>query len=192
MDGTAGWGGQSVFSWGEPGSATIGQTFTPGADSRLDEFTFFVADALDPEPVTFSAYVMAWTGSRATGPILFQSQAITSTNNGGADGWEATTITTGGLHLNTGHQYVAFLSCSGYFNGVTNRAAFGFNHTDPYAGGTIVYADNGNSFSSLTTTDWVSNFPAGDAAFLMRFNVPGPYGLAVLAPIMFAGMRRRR
>jgi len=173
------WG--SVGTWGEGGtsSETIGQTFAVGTDNRLDYFTFFVADSLNPDYIDFAAYVMEWNGDRATGPILFQTSALTTTNNGGNNGWEAFTIDTGGLNLTQGQEYVAFFSTSQLFDGEIGwgwAAYAGESYTD----GTFVYIDNGSDFSQLTTTSWVTNYPGGDLAFAMGFNIPEPATLLLL------------
>ncbi len=39
----------------------------------LSSFAFFVDDNLNPDPVKFQGFVMAWDGSKASGPIFFQS-----------------------------------------------------------------------------------------------------------------------
>src|SRR5215510_2625010 len=62
----------SIAIWGYPNTATYGQTITPvGTATQLNSFTFYI----NPQstPITYRAYVMAWNGTQATGPILFES-----------------------------------------------------------------------------------------------------------------------
>ena len=180
IDTTIGWGGQAVYSWGEPGSATVGQTFKVGADNRLDSFTFFVADALNPDAVEFAAYVTTWIGYRAAGTVLFESQPLSTTNNGGQDGYEAITVETGGLILSPANHYVVFLSASDFFDGSTGLASVGYAG-DVYPDGKFAYIDNGADFAALTSQEWVRDYPSlgGDLAVIMNFNVPEPATLVL-------------
>ncbi len=82
IDTTTSWDGSSfavgnftsALLLGEPDFATIGQTFTVGMDNILNSFAFWLDD-IGTDPVNFAAFVMEWDGSKATGPILFQSAA---------------------------------------------------------------------------------------------------------------------
>ena len=61
IDTTVFWNGtDAVAPFGQPDTATYGQTITVGADTHLQDFTFYVDD--DLAPVTFAGYVAAWNG----------------------------------------------------------------------------------------------------------------------------------
>ena len=179
IDTATGWAtrGTTVGTWGQVGSATFGQVFTVGADTRLDSFTFPVSDgagvALPEETdfVGFGAYVMAWGGSHAQGPTLFDSGPLTTTNNGGLGGWEWFAVDTGGIELSPGQQYVAFFSVSEHCDDEPGGAWLGYAG-DHYDGGQFVYLDNGTDFDATTTTDWYTWNVTGDIATVISFNVP--------------------
>jgi hypothetical protein len=186
----------TLWPFGEPSLATYGQTFTVVASHPvLTGFTFFLDDQLDTDVVDFAAYVMAWDGSKATGPILFQSGALATTNNGGVGGDEAFPIDTGRLTLVPGQQYVAFFSASNYFNSITGTASVALvGLVDAYPGGTRVFTNNGTNFAALTTTTWLDpGTVTDDASFVMTFEVvPEPASMSLLSLGALALLRRRR
>jgi len=195
---TSSWDGSlSVSYFGEPDTATYGQTFiAPGGN--LNSFTFYVNDNLDPDFVEFKAYVMAWdVGTQmVTGPILFQSGALSTTNNGGADGFETFTVNTGGVALTTGNSYAAFFSVSDLFDGSLGTSNWGIIYpADIYAGGQFVFYNNGNNFGLLTAGAWDTFGPA-DLAFQMSFGdtqaVPEPATIALFAFGALGLARKRR
>ena len=174
IDTTGAWDGASfIFPFGEPNTATYGQTFTVvGPDTVLNNFSFFVDDNENPDRVDFAGYVMAWDGAKATGPILYQSGMMSTTNNGGAGGFEQITINTGNLALTAATQYVAFLSASDYFDGQFGDSIWGFINSYVYAGGSFEFHNNGDNFGLLTSQNWDS-FIDGDLAFFANFSAPG-------------------
>ncbi|MGR3319062.1 MAG: hypothetical protein ACUZ8O_11365, partial [Candidatus Anammoxibacter sp.] len=149
IDTTGSWAG-SILWFGESdnASSTYGQTFTvTGSETVLDSFTFFQDDSVNPDFVDFEAYVYAWDGDRATGSSLFTSSPMSTTNNGGNDGWEIFTINTGGVTLTTGSQYVAFFTTANMFDDITGSSAWkSTGGQDVYDGGQFVFLNNGDKF----------------------------------------------
>jgi hypothetical protein len=175
-------GSQYISSFGESNTATYGQTFTVGADNRLDSFTFFINDRVNPDFIDFRAYIMGWNGVRATGPILWESGDLSTSNNSGADGFEQFDLLTGGVDLLSGQQYVAFFSASELFDGVIGSGVMGAMHSNTYDSGNFVYMNNGDDFSQLTSNSW-DQWLNSDLAFEMGFNtasVPEPSTLLLL------------
>jgi hypothetical protein len=199
-----------VTPFGESNTATYGQTFTVTAtDTILDNFTFWMDDYQNPGRVDFAGYVMAWDGMKATGPMLYQSSKRTTTNNSGAGGMEQFTFTTGGIQLNAGQEYVAFLSASNFFDGVIGTAWWSVEG-DRYAGGNFVFHNNGNDFALLTSTGWHSALMGpvtSDTAFRASFSTPTTFaaptvvpepasvillGLGVIGLLTYTWMKQRR
>ncbi|HAG80980.1 MAG TPA: PEP-CTERM sorting domain-containing protein [Cyanobacteria bacterium UBA12227] len=190
IDTTPSWDGTSEITiFGEPDTATYGQTFTVGSDNILNDFTFFLNDFSDPDAIDFAAYVMAWDGTKATGSILYQSGPQSTT---GASGMEQFTFNTGGISLTSGQKYVAFLSASNFFDGIDGLGSMGLPFSDVYAGGDFVYYNNGSDFSALTTNGWdCTECGFGDAAFKATFtsaqSVPEPASVLGLLTVSALG-----
>jgi hypothetical protein len=199
--GPGGSGNNPISAFGEPNTATYGQTVTVVAgNTYLNSFSFLLNDLLDPDNVDFAGYVMAWDGVKATGPVLYSSGIRSTTNNGGLGGNETFTFSTGSLSLTAGSQYVLFVSASGFFDGANGTASMAAYSTNPYSGGQFVFDNNGNSFADLSTQAWDNFFgPSFDTAFTATFSeaplsVPdGGSTLALLglALIGVVGLRRK-
>lgn len=127
------WDGSSyTCCFGEPRLATFGQTLTVGAETYLNSFSFWLANGGGGANVVFGAYLMAWDGYRATGPILWQSSSPHVGTS--SDGMIRYDFFTGSLALASSQQYVAFMSTSNYQDGITGEMRVGAVG-DLYAGG---------------------------------------------------------
>lgn len=181
--------GGTVSPFGRPDTATYGQTFVaPLVDNVLDSFDFDLYDGVD----TFKFYVMEWDGSKATGPILYESSTLT-----GPGGLTTYTINTGGVSLVGGGSYVGFISTSA-LPGNTG-ASFSYLGSVDYTDGRFVFLNNGPDAGQWTTTSW-NYFGSTDWAFTAKFSpgspaVPEPGTVAMLAGMGGAALlviRRRR
>ncbi len=189
IDTTSSWNGSdSIHQFGETNTATYGQTFTVGSETSLDNFKFYLNDSVNPDFTDFEAFVMDWSGTKATGSVLYQSAALSTSNNNGSGGFEEFSINTGGLSLTSGNQYVAFFSASNLFDSINGTSIWaGLGGADVYSGGQFVYNNNGSNFSSLTSANWAKNYQGtgSDLAFSMTFSdgsvsVPEPASIALL------------
>ena len=168
LSNTAQWNGiDGIGTFGVPSDATYGQTFTVPAGARtLSSFAFFVDDNTNPDPVKFQGFVMAWDGAKASGPVLYQSGTLTTTNNHGAGGFERINVNISqGLSVIPGMSYVAFFSATNFFAGMSGDARLGVESSGAYPGGGFVFLNNGNDFNLVTTADWDTSFSFLDLAF---------------------------
>jgi len=194
MDTTPSWDGTTnVCCFGETNTATYGQTITADTiATQLDSFTFYLNDRLDTDFTDLRAYAYSWNGSHATGPELFGSTTISTTNNGGSDGFEAIGVSTGGIQLVAGQQYVLFLSASQVFDGERGTSSWasvnpGGSGTSTIPGGSFVFRNNTDNFGDLFTPGWAIR--SGDLAFRAEFSTPIPEpGTALLVSLGLAAL----
>ncbi len=192
IDTTAAWdGSRGITPFGETNTATYGQTFrVTGPETRLDSWTFYVNDFLDPGFVDFAFYIMDWDASttRATGPVLYRSAAVSTTNNHGLDGMEAFVFSTGGLELTSGNDYIAFISATGLFDGNRGTSMVGSLFDESvYLDGGFFWQNNGDAAGTWDTQRWISSPNYGDLAFTATFSsasVPEPGTLGLLGLIV--------
>lgn len=171
-------GGGLGIPFGGNNISTIGQTFTAQAgDTSLDSFTFWLDE--NRSPVDFEAYVMSWSGDRASGDVLYRSSVQSTANSGESVGMEAYSFNTGGVDLLAGQTYVAFLSTSNLTAPTRGTAQVGYAG-EAYSGGSLVFVPSRSSFDALTTRSWVSR--AGDAAFVANFSESASESLSAHTP----------
>lgn len=132
------------YPFGDPETPIYGQTFvTPNpTDVRIDSFSFWLDDQLasfNPDPVDFFGSIYQWGGAAVgtIGPALYTSSTRTTTNNGGAGGYERFDFNTGGVVLASGVSYVALLTALN--DGLQSGAYMAANYSNPYAGGNWVF-----------------------------------------------------
>lgn len=175
-------GSAAVGTFGQPNTATYGQTITVGGDTLLTDFSFRVRTTQGT--TRFAAYVMQWNSglNRATGSILFDSGLMTN-----VAGPSFNTISAApNINLVSGLQYVLFLSISNFFDGTDDFAAWGQTQSsNTYSGGEFVFMNNGNNFGQLTSSSWNSGFLGigSDLAFTANLQavqaVPVPAGFVL-------------
>ncbi len=193
IDTTTSWDGNSAIApFGEIYSATYGQTFrVTGSDTRLDNWTFHVDDIINQ--LDFAFYVMDWNAAiaQAAGSILYQSNPVSTTNNGETGGMEVFTFETNGVNLEAGNDYIAFISTAGIsatrsFDNISGIGTVGsLLDESVYSEGSFFWQNNGNSQNTWNTQRWLSNPDYGDLAFTASFsavsnNVPEPTSLALI------------
>lgn len=170
------WNGTSFIStFGVPNTATYGQTITPtSAQTNLQDFTFYLAQSSGTAPQV-QAFVYKWnpTTQRIVGSPLYQSTVFIAPSGAG---YSPVTVSTGGVTLVAGSQYVTFLTTSMTSPQSSANYKWGSIGSDGvYAGGSFVYFNNGMNFSLLSSASW--SWISQDLAFLMTFGMPRPdYG----------------
>jgi autotransporter-associated beta strand protein len=166
------WNGSTFISaWGEPNTATYGQTITATAGQRtLRNFTFQLNQSSGTPP-NYTAYVYAWdsVNSRITGSPLFQSESRTAPTTG-AGIYQTVSFDTVAA-LTAGQQYVLLLTTSA--DGVQPEASYRYGSVGSntaYTGGQFVFQNNGDIFGNLSTVGWSTI--AQDLAFTAAFTHP--------------------
>jgi PEP-CTERM motif len=207
-DTTYAWGGSGLSAFGNPNTATMGQTFVAPSADILQGFTFYLSGAAD---LQFQAQVYAWSGSLtggngrqgAVGSPLYTSTPIPFGSTAGA--FVPVNITTGGTTLTAGADYVALLTISGpnssNYGSSTGTDVFGylpFSHVPGNGGGGLNYYNNASDYPDINAGFWDDFLDYGDAAWTAIFTsptvpVPEPATLTIVgAGLAGLGMVRRR
>jgi hypothetical protein len=161
------WPGAPVIQpWGNPDTATYGQTITiPKGNKHLKKFSFFMSALATSGTIRFTGDVYGWDGSKATTEV-FESKVKSIDLTAGDPTFKKVTIKTKGAKVTPGQQYVLFLSVSKTYEqtdpGVMSQwGDLGF---DDLAGGNLVFINNGGDESQWTSTSW-AQIGTDDMAF---------------------------
>ncbi len=185
IDTTPSWTGIPVSPFGSPDTETYGQTITvPLLDPVLLSWTFYMEQSTS---IHFQGEVYAWNGHMATGPSLFESAVMTTTDPNAS---QAVTFDTGGLTLTPGGTYVLFASSSKNVQsgggGVWGYVPGGSGYT----GGAFYYLNNGTDDTQWTSNFWSTTGSRNDLAFNAEFDspaaVPEPRARILLATVLCA------
>jgi hypothetical protein len=172
VDTTAAWDGVSAATtFGVPYPAavdTIGQTFTAPATATVLTGVNLELGYNYGNTLTFTAYLMAWDGTEATGSPLFTSDPITISSATSGIGLVQFPMN---ITVTPGSKYVFFLYASPGTGAVAtaNLGITGSNTS--YSGGNVVFTESFGTFSNVTTA-WTQNdgdSVFGDAAFAAFF-----------------------
>lgn len=153
-------------NWGDGQQETFGQTVVPDRDATLRSMTFYIND-VDAKPISYEAFVYAWSGTHIVGEALFASGPMTT--DGAPDGFEQIVVPTPGARLEKGKSYVGFLTVSNTLP--TNAgASWGLVKSDVIPG-SFVFASSNANFNALFGDIWVSK-PAQDLACRFQLDEP--------------------
>lgn len=196
VDTNPSWDGTThISSFGNPNTATYGQTITvPAGEGFLASFSFQINDQGNVLPFQGAVYAWDAVNARATGPALYLSAPVSTT---GANAYARFTFTPN-VPVTSGQQYVLMATTS--YNqatpGVMRWGALTTNTT--YPGGQFVFINNGSNTAAWTTQAWSTI--AEDLAFTAVFGTPivpalDQWALLLLAAMVavgaFVGFRRR-
>lgn len=185
-----GWVGSGLTGFGVDGGGGVriaGQTFRINEGNALVNSISFPVTA-ESSGRSFQAGVAAWSGSSATGPVLYLSDPVVMLGDGS---WESFTFAPENLILNQSQQYLLFLiptSGNEPFDslvGLTSQASYP-------GGGSFFTVVPQSDMETMLTQSW--NPVPLDMAFTITYQVPvpEPSSLAMLCLGSSALWLRRR
>lgn len=158
--------------FGVPNTATYGQTITiPAGSTQLTSFGFEMQNV--PSTVVFRGEVYLWddANNRATGPALYESAPRSTT---GATPQLITFSPPGGVTVTPGQKYVIFATTSRDQAGASGQGNWKSSSSNPYAGGDLVFINNGTNTAAWASTNWPV-ITGQDFGFVANFNAaPAP------------------
>jgi len=172
--------GAFPFGASDAAFATVGQTFRlseedVGDNNLLDSVTFWITAS--EGDIKFKFYLYEWDGAEITGVPLFESGPMSTGEQAGNPDPTLFTVDVGGVELNVAQDYVFFVSVSDIFDATESQgtidavfyyACMFFFPQDPTPDHKLVYHDNGDDFSLLSSTTWEED--CTDMAFLMELS----------------------
>jgi len=169
------WRGATVQFFGNPNSATYGQTIVAPTFGQLNSFSFLINL---PKNVIFRGYVYEWsnTSARAVGSPLFQGRPMSTTTN---SSFQVITFRIPNpLPLVPGRFYVMFASTSNdQISSALGEGSWGLVNNVTTSGGNFVYLSNGANTFQWTSTAWnYYGVPGRSAAFTAEFSYSQPPG----------------
>ncbi|BDI34348.1 hypothetical protein CCAX7_63990 [Capsulimonas corticalis] len=175
--------------WNRLGPTVFGTVFTtPTHDTVLSDYTVYANTIPFQAGYQVRTDIFAWSGTSATGPLLFQSGVFTVPPSFSLEfpqNYIDLKANTGGLTLVAGQQYIA-LASTGPDLSPDVYGGFGVSSTTPYSPNNYgVYAlyNPGNTIAGIVDNNAWQQLPS-TPAFLAHFNapaVPEPSGLAAIA-----------
>jgi hypothetical protein len=172
-------------SFGNPNTATYGELFTApsNSDTNLTSFSFYMGSPTVTGNILLGGYIATWTGGHA-GTLLYSS-AETNYDNAGH---EQLTFNTGGLGLQSGQQYVMFLSVSQFYGQSSGETSVSQGTSINGLNG-FAYYNNSGDFNSLFTNNWDNSGLSPDWAVDLEFSsVPEPGSLLMLGTGILGGI----
>lgn len=150
--------------------AIYGQTFKlTSNNNKLDNFTFYLKNWQSTRSISFDAYVYKWDSmsSKVIGGALFESKNLSAITNSSTS--TPINVSTNGVKLQYGQEYVIFLSSLGYTQNLGQEWLLSLDNVD----GSFVYLDI-NNFSSIDN-QWSYLSPnyvrsSFDLAYILNFS----------------------
>lgn len=191
------WDGvNSINSWGNPNSATYGQTFIAPADPILTRFDFYISSGIE-QSTSFKPFVMEWDGplqgTGGGGDAMVWLGSSVSLLGTGAFQQVTINVPLGAATLTPGMQYIIGLTVTdpadfGNTDGTSVWGRLGFHDAPSVSGGGGFKWDNGaDGGIPALSGPWDTFFDGGDLAFRAEFTSagaevpePGTYAAATL------------
>lgn len=152
-----------IAPFGLPNTTNYGQVVTvPPGDTTLNSFSFRTVDV--PSTVFMRGVVYAWDGTKATGPLLFESSPKITSGPAVQD----VVFDAGAVPVTPGAQYVLFATAAKDFEISAGSGSFRSVPGTAYTGGNMVYLNSGTDESQWTTTVWAN--VGSDLQFRARFS----------------------